>query len=73
VYACSPLRKGWAVRLWWAGCYRGEAALREEGGEAAVLALPAMRPLDLFLCVETGSIRFGVGPTVFGVEERSLV
>jgi hypothetical protein len=21
VYACSPLRKGWAVRLWWAGCY----------------------------------------------------
>jgi hypothetical protein len=21
VYVCSPLRKGWAVRLWWAGCY----------------------------------------------------
>jgi hypothetical protein len=25
VYVCSPLRKGWAVRLWWAGCYKGRA------------------------------------------------
>jgi hypothetical protein len=22
VYVCSPLRKGWAMRLWWAGCYK---------------------------------------------------
>jgi hypothetical protein len=27
VYACSPLRKGWAVRLWWAGCYTGPPSL----------------------------------------------
>jgi hypothetical protein len=47
--------------------------VREEGGEAAVLAPPAMRALDLFRCVETGSIRFGVGPSVLGVEERSPV
>jgi hypothetical protein len=21
VYVCWPLQKGWAVRLWWVGCY----------------------------------------------------
>jgi transposase InsO family protein len=25
VYVCSPLQKGWAVRLWWAGCYTEQA------------------------------------------------
>jgi hypothetical protein len=24
VYTCSPLRKGWAVRLWWAERYKYE-------------------------------------------------
>jgi hypothetical protein len=30
VYVCSPLRKGWAVRLWWAGCYNDKEAIKDK-------------------------------------------
>jgi hypothetical protein len=38
VYVCSPLRKGWAVRLWWTGCYihSGQEAFVRKAKESPV-------------------------------------